>query len=48
MPYNLVYNKSFLKQGWNFSSFDKLKEGENKYLDIICNYIANNGFYQDW
>lgn len=46
--YDLVYKRNFFNQGWNISSFDELKEGKSKYLDIICNYISNNGIYQDW
>ncbi len=48
IPYNLAYAKGFLKQGWNIKSFGELKEGENKNIDLICNYIIFNGIYQDW
>ncbi len=48
VPYNLVYNKSFLKLGWTINSFEELKEGKNRYLDILCDYIAKNKYYQNW
>lgn len=48
IPYDVVFKDSFLKIGWNIKSTDEFKPGMNKYLDKICDYIANGGIYQDW
>lgn len=48
VPYKFLYSESFLKKGYNIKSFDELKEGKDKILDKICDYIANNKFYQKW
>ena len=48
VPFKFIYYNSFLKIGWNFKSIDILKQGKNKYIDLICNYIIKGGVYQDW
>ena len=48
IPRDFIYQKSFLKMGWNIKSIDDLGPNKNKNLDIICDYILNNGIYQDW
>lgn len=48
IPNPFVYEKSFMNLGWNISSFDEFRPGKNKYLDHVCNYIVNNGIFQDW
>jgi hypothetical protein len=48
VKYDLVYKKNILNQGWKIQSFDDLEEGKNKFLDIICEYIANDDIYQKW
>jgi len=48
VPYNLFYKNSFWDMGWNINSFDEMAEGNDKFLDIICKYIAYNGIYQNW
>jgi len=48
VPYDIVYKKSFLNQGWKIQSFDDFEKGKNKFLDVICDYIANDDIYQNW
>ena len=48
LPRTFLYANSFLDVGWNINSFEGFTPGKNKYLDHICNYIINNGVFQDW
>lgn len=48
VPRNFVYYKNFLNLGWNINSLDDFTEGNDEYLDHMCNYIVNGGVYQDW
>jgi hypothetical protein len=48
VPRNFIYNKNFLDVGWNIKKIEELAPDHNKYLDHICNFIINNGVYQDW
>ena len=48
IPHLFVYSNNFLDLGWKIKSFKDLAIGKNKYLDHICNYIVNNGVFQDW
>lgn len=48
IPKSFIYNKNFLKIGWNINSLIDLTEGNDRNLDHICNYIVNNGVFQNW
>lgn len=48
VPFKYVYSKGFLKKGWNIKSFDEIKEGKDKLLDRVCEYMADDIFYQNW
>jgi len=48
IPKSFIYNKNFLNIGWNINSLNNLTEGQDKNLDHICNYIVNNGVFQNW
>jgi hypothetical protein len=48
VPRNYLYYKNFLNLGWNAKSFNDFEKGKDKYLDHICNYILNDGIYQNW
>jgi len=48
VPKDFVYNNNFLDIGWRIKSFDDFIEGKYKHLDHVCNYILNNGIYQNW
>jgi len=48
IPRSFIYCNSFLDLGWNIKSLEDFKEGKNKHLDNICNYILYGGIYQDW
>jgi hypothetical protein len=48
MPRTYIYHNNFLNIGWNIKSLEEFKPGQNKYLDHICNYIINDGVYQNW
>lgn len=48
IPFNLAYDNNFFDIGWNINSLDEIAEGNDKFLDIICNYIAHGGVYQNW
>jgi len=48
IPLNILYYGNFLNHGWNINSFNDFAEGNDKFLDHICNYIINNGIIQEW
>lgn len=48
IPRDFIYANSFLDIGWNISSLEGFMPGKNKHLDHICNYIINNGIFQNW
>lgn len=48
IPRNFVYYRTFMNLGWSINSLDEFKEGNDKYLDHMCNYIVNDGVYQNW
>jgi len=48
IPFKFLYYNTFLDLGWNIKSLDDFTEGENKYLDKICDYILNGNLYQTW
>lgn len=49
IPYEYITaDNRTLKYGWNIESLTDFAEGKNKYLDHICDYIANDIVYQDW
>ena len=48
IPINFFYNNNFLDVGWNIESINQLAPGKDKYLDVVCDYIANGGVYQKW
>jgi hypothetical protein len=48
IPRNYIYSRNFLNLGWTVKSFDDFAEGKDKYMDHLCNYILNDGVYQDW
>ncbi len=48
IPFDILRYKSFLDHGWRINSFDEIAEGNNKYIDHICNYIVNDGIFQTW
>ena len=49
IPYDIIIaNNKTLKYGWDMDSIQDLAPGKNKYLDHICDYIAEDVVYQDW
>jgi len=49
IPFNFTTaNRRALRYGWNIKSLNEFAEGKNRYLDHICNYIAEGTVYQDW
>ncbi len=48
IPRTFIYSNNFLDIGWNADSLEDFKPGKNKYLDHICDYIVNNGVFQNW
>lgn len=48
IPRRFVYRNNFLDLGWNINSLEDLGPGKDKYLDHVCNYIVNDGVFQDW
>ena len=49
IPYNYVMaDNRILKYGWNVKSLNDFAEGKDRYLDHVCDYIANDIVYQDW
>ena len=48
IPRKYLYYKNFLNLGWKIKSLDDFAEGKDKYMDHICDYILNNGVYQNW
>jgi hypothetical protein len=48
IPRNYLCYRNFLNLGWSIKSFDDFAEGKDKNMDHICNYILNDGVYQDW
>lgn len=45
---DFVFQHNFLNMGWKVKNIDGFKAGNYKHLDVICDYILNNGAYQDW
>jgi len=48
IPKSFIYYNNFLNLGWNINSLEDLEPGKDKYLDHVCNYIVNDGVFQDW
>jgi len=48
VPRDFVYYNNFLDIGWPIESFDEFKPGNDKYLDHICEFIINEGVFQNW
>jgi hypothetical protein len=49
IPYDYVRsNVKTLDFGWKIKALEEFKEGNDRYLDHICNYILGNNVYQDW
>ncbi len=48
IPRNYLYYRNFLNLGWKIKSFDDFAQGKNKHMDHICDYILNDGVYQNW
>jgi hypothetical protein len=48
IPNLFFYYNSFLNLGWKIDSLEEFSAGKDKYLDHICNYIVNDGVFQDW
>jgi capsule polysaccharide export protein KpsC/LpsZ len=48
IPRKYLYYKNFLNLGWKINSFDDFAPGKDKHLDHICDYILNDGVYQNW
>jgi len=48
IPRRFVYRNNFLDLGWNINSLEDLGPGKDKYIDHVCNYIVNDGVFQDW
>jgi hypothetical protein len=48
IPRSFIYTNNFLDIGWNVNSVKDFEPGKNRYLDHICNYIVNNGIFQNW
>ena len=48
IPRNYLYNRNFLNLGWKVKSFDDFAKDKDKHLDHICDYILNDGVYQNW
>ena len=47
-PKPLIFYTNFLSLGWEINSLEEFSSGKNKFLDHICNYIINDGVFQDW
>jgi len=45
---DFVFQNNFLDMGWKVKTIDGFKPGNYKHLDVICNYILNNGVYHNW
>ncbi|MCK4902139.1 MAG: hypothetical protein KAS76_02195 [Thermoplasmatales archaeon] len=45
---DFVFQNNFLDMGWKVKSIEGFKPGNYKHLDVICNYIINNGTYHNW
>jgi len=48
IPKSFIKANSFLDIRWNIDSLEGFNPGKDKYLDHICNYIENNGVFQNW
>ena len=45
---DFVFQNNFRDMGWKIKSIEGFKPGNYKHLDVICNYILNNGIYHNW
>jgi len=48
IPRDFINTNNFLTTSWTFNSLDEIAPGNNRYIDIICNFILKGGVYQDW
>ena len=48
IPRNFVYYKNFLNLGWNINSLDEFAEGNDQFIDHMCDCIVNGGIFQNW
>jgi hypothetical protein len=48
VPRPFLYYNNFLNLGWKINSFDDFAPGKDKYMDHFCNYVLNDGVYQNW